>query len=144
MKEKSMAITKQTYSEVYAILHLMSWNLLNKIPDKILENIDNKRDKEQVIEIDSIKDYQFSEEANKLLAVIYKNYFANEEEQKVIEAKEKILYQKEQEELYKKYNPDNLFKNKVSKVETVENSVAMVEYKESIFTKIINWFKRNF
>ena len=139
-----MAITKQTYSEVYAILHLMSWNLLNKIPDKILENIDNKRDKEQVIEIDSIKDYQFSEEANKLLAVIYKNYFANEEEQKVIEAKEKILYQKEQEELYKKYNPDNLFKNKVSKVETVENSVAMVEYKESIFTKIINWFKRNF
>lgn len=67
-----------------------------------------------------------------------------DEEKEVILAKEKIIEQKEQEELYKKYNPDNLFKNKASKVETVENSVSMVEYKESFFTKIKNWFKRIF
>ena len=139
-----MGITKEAYSEVYAILNLMSWNSINKIPEKIWENIENKRDKEKVIEINNIEEYQASEQANKLLAVLYKNYFATDEEKEVIQAKEKILYQKEQEELREKYNPDNLFKNRVSKVETVENSVAMVEYKESIFTKIKNWFKRTF
>ena len=139
-----MEITKEAYSEVYAILNLMSWDLIKKIPENIWENIEKKRDKEQVIEIDNIKEYQASEQANKLLAVLYKNYFANDEEKEVIRAKEKILYQKEQDELHEKYNPDNLFKNKRTKVETVENSVAMVEYKESIFTKIKNWFKRNF
>lgn len=139
-----MEITKEAYSEVYAILNLMSWNSINKIPEKIWENIENKRDKEKVIEINNIEEYQASEQANKLLAVLYKNYFATDEEKEVIQAKEKILYQKEQEELREKYNPDNLFKNKVSKVETVEKSVAMIEYKESIFTKIKNWFKRTF
>lgn len=136
-----MEITKEAYSEVYAILNLMSWDSISKIPEKIWENIDNKRDKDKIIEINNIEDYQASEQANKLLAVLYRDYFATDEEKEVIKAKEKILEQKEQEELYEKYNPDNLFKNKVSKVETVENSVAMVEYKESFFNKIKNWFK---
>ncbi len=139
-----MEITKEAYSEVYAILNLMSWSSINKIPEKIWENIENKRDKDRVIEINNIEEYQTSEQANKVLAVLYKDYFATDEEKKVIQAKEKILEKKEQEELYKKFNPDNLFKNKASKVETVENSVAMVEYKESIFTKLKNWFKRTF
>lgn len=139
-----MEITKQAYSEVYAIINLLSWNLFSKIPDKILENIEKKRDKENNIDINNIEDYHPSEQANKLLAVLYKNYFATEEEKKVIQAKEKILYQKEQEELHEKYNPDNIFKSRETKIETVENSVSMVEYKESIFTKIKNWFKRTF
>lgn len=139
-----MEITKEAYSEVYAILNLMSWSSISKIPEKIWENIDNKRDKDKIIEINNIENYQASEQANKLLAVLYRDYFATDEEKEVIKAKEKILEQKEQEELYEKYNPDNLFKNKVSKVETVENSVAMVEYKESFFNKIKNWFKRTF
>lgn len=139
-----MEITKQAYSEVYAIINLLSWNLFTKIPQKILENIEKKRDKEHDIEINNIEEYHLSEQANKLLAVLYKNYFATEEEKKVIQAKEKILYQKEQEELREKYNPDNIFKGRETKIETVENSVSMVEYKESIFTRIKNWFKRTF
>ena len=122
----------------------MSWDLIQKIPENIWENIEKKRDKEQVIEIDNIQGYQASEQANKLLAVLYKNYFANDEEKEVIRAKEKILYQKEQDELREKYNPDTLFKNKVTKAKIVEKSIDIVEYKQSIFAKIKNWFKRNF
>lgn len=137
-----MEITKEAYSEVYAILNLMSWNSINKIPEEIWENIENKRDKENIIEINNIEEYQVSEQANKLLAVLYKNYFATDEEKEIIKAKEKILYQKEQEELREKFNPDSIFKNEEAKIENVENSVAMVECEESIFTKIKNWFKR--
>ena len=107
-----MEITKEAYSEVYAILNLMSWDLIKKIPENIWENIEKKRNKEQVTEINNIKEYQASEPANKLLAVLYKNYFANDEEKEAIQAKEKILYERQQEELREKYNPDNLFKHK--------------------------------
>ena len=68
-------------------------------------------------------------------------YLTNEKEKELLkdalEENDKI-YQKE---LREKYNPDAVFK---SKVETVENPISMVEYKESILTKIKNWFKRTF
>jgi len=138
-----MEITNKTYSEVYAILNLLSFDEFLKIPNNIWKSIEEKRDKEVDIEIDNINDYVPSNEANYLLASIYKKYFATPEEKDVINAKEKALYEKNQKELYEKYNPDNLFENRVS-VETVENTVSMVEYKESFLTKIKNWFKRIF
>ena len=138
-----MEITKEAYSEVYAILNLMSWDLIKKIPENIWENIEKKRNKEQVTEINNIKEYQASEPANKLLAVLYKNYFANDEEKEAIQAKEKILYERQQEELLEKYNPDNLFKNKEIKTKT-EDIVSVVPYKKTFFTRIRNWFKNIF
>lgn len=141
-----MEIAKQAYSEVYAILNLMSLNMINKIPEKILENIENKRDKEQVLEIDNMEEYHPSEQANKLLAVIYKNYFATDEEKSIIKSKEKILYERQQGELREKYNPDDLFKNKEikTKTEEIENIVSIIPYKETFFTKVKNWFKNIF
>ena len=53
------------------------------------------------------------------------------------------LYKEEQEKR-EKYNPDDLFKNKETKIEAVEKTVAMAENKESFFTKIKNWFKQIF
>ena len=49
-----------------------------------------------------------------------------------------------EEEKNKKYAADDLFKNRSIKAtpDSVENSVALVEYKESLFTKIKNWFKQ--
>ena len=142
-----MEITKHAYSEVYAILNLLSWNLINKIPENIWKNIEDKRDKENVVEIYDIKEYHASEQASKLLAVLYKNYFATDEEKNIIIAKEKILFQRKQEELQKKYNSDDMFKNKDNKLESIkvtENKTNITEYKESIFTKTKNWIKRNF
>lgn len=107
-----MEITKEVYSEVYAILNLMSFDMINKIPEKIWQNIEEKRDKGNPVKITDMGKYQVSEEANKILAVLYKNYFATEEEKKIIEAKEKSLYEKEQEELRRKYSVNDLFKNK--------------------------------
>lgn len=63
------------YSEVNAVLNLMPLDLITKIPKKILINIDNKRDKEFIVQIDNIEKYQPSKQASKLLAILYKNYF---------------------------------------------------------------------
>ena len=49
---------------------------------------------------------------------------------------------KYQSELREKYNPDNIFKNRnnlTQKEESIENKpVALIEYKENIFKKMIN------
>ena len=55
-------------------------------------------------------------------------------------------YQKEIREVY---NSDNLFKNRnknsdISEVNEVENTVTMVEYKESFISRIINKIKQLF
>ena len=79
-----------------------------------------------------------------ILAIIYKKFWCDNDKKKEINNTLKNNEIKHQEELRKKYNPDNIFKGKETKVEAIEKSVSMVEYKESIFTKIKNWFKRTF
>ena len=73
------------------------------------------------------------------------NYWCDSQDEK---NKLKELFEnneiKYQTELREKYNPDNLFKNRQKSVENdyaKENTMAMVEYKESIFRKIINKIK---
>lgn len=105
-------ITKQAYSEVYTVLNMMSEVLKNKIPQNVLNGIDNKRDKQNIIKVNDIKQLNISEQAEEVLAVLYKNYLASDDEKKIIKAKERILFEKKQEELRKKYNPDNIFKNR--------------------------------
>ena len=59
----------------------------------------------------------------------------------------KVNERKYQEEIQEKYNPDNLFKNRVKdKNKNLEENeiqkINIIEYKESIFIKIKNWFKK--
>lgn len=65
------------------------------------------------------------------------------------EANAKQNEKKYQEELREKYNPDNIFKNQAiettsSVKEPIIKDTAIVEYKETIFVKIRNWFKSLF
>lgn len=139
---------KEAYTEISKILYCMDEKYVKKIPNKLKEFF--KRN--------SLPDYNFNVDMNKplseqnlkrktlaILAMLNINYWCEDEKHKQdllhkYNENEKLYL----EELREKYNPDNLFKNKETKIETVENSVSMVEYKESIFTRIKNWFKRTF
>lgn len=139
--------TIQTYTEIGCLLKYFPNSFIEKLPNKLLEIINSKADRKYFIDVDtdkSINEQNISNKTKMILAVLTYNYWSNEKQKNVIRKK---LYDNEeiyQRKLSKKYNPDNLFKNKKPKVETIENLVAMVEYKESIFTKIKNWFKRTF
>ena len=98
----------------------------------------------RVEHVDDFQNQKMLEKTKVLLSIVYRDFIASSEEQKQIYKMENIELLQEEKRIREKYNLDNLFKNKEIKVETVENSVAMVEYKESIFTKIKNWFKRIF
>ena len=93
------------------------------------------------------------EKTKDILATIYMKYWCDSQSKANYS---NLLKQNEnnyQEELREKYNPDNIFKknaqtqniiqNDVSK-NNVNSNVAMVEYKESFFNKILNKIKNIF
>jgi len=136
---------KCAYSEVYEIINLMSYDLRSKIPSKFINLIMAQKDEKYIPKIARdipLEEQNLREETISILAYLKLNCFCDNEEKKQFVKMLNENERKYQEELKEKYNPDTLFVNKVSKVETIEKSVAMVEYKELFFIKIKNWFKR--
>lgn len=134
-------------SEVNKILKQLNEDSLNKIPKKLLDEIE----KNATINIEYIRpdialeDLDLEEETKEILAVISYNYFCDEEERKIWNQELKENEQRYQEELRKKYSPDNIFKNSKKEVseciETKEEN-SLVEYKEPFFKKIWNIIKK--
>ena len=137
----------QAYAEILEIIRNMEQHYKDKIPAKLIEFFEKNKDSNYQYNIDVLNENQntaFSQKTIDLLAMIELKYLATEEEKKLLNdalEKNEIKYQTE---LRDKYNPDNLFKNEETEVETVENSHSVVGYKTSIFSKIKNWFKRTF
>ena len=120
---------------------------VDKISSKFIDFLNANASKTYKPELDhtkNINDMQLKHKTKAILAIIYKKYWCDSEKQEQFNRVLKENEIKREKELRKKYNPDNLFKNSKSKIETVDNSVSMVEYKESIFIKIKNWFKQIF
>ena len=134
----------KAYVEILEIIKHMEQKYRDKIPIKLLKFFEENKDSSYEYNLNEIKEKQneiFSQKTIELLAMLELKYLATETEKELLkealEENDKIY----QAELREKYNTDTLFKNKV---ETLENSIAMVEHKKSIFTKIKNWFKRTF
>lgn len=137
------------YKEVLEVLRNMSESDYNKIPKNMIKVFETYCNKDYNFKYDvekSFEQQQLSKRAKIILAILFRDYWASPEQKEKILAKEKYDMQQLEYKKMENYNPDDLFKNKVSKVDvdTVQSSDALVEYKESIFTKILNWFKRTF
>ena len=134
-------------SETLDILNHTAKEDVNKISAKFMKYLNDNASKKYKPNLDhskKISEMQLKEKTKIFLAIIYRQFWCDGDKKKEFDNTLKNNEIKYQSELREKYNPDNLFKNKVSKIETLENSVAMVEYKESILTKIKNWFRRSF
>ena len=132
------------YREVIEILKYTNTDDVNKIPsDKILLWRDNMKE-DYNFEIDEEKplaEQNISKEARAILANIFKQYWATDYQKERIEAKEKYDMEQLEKEKYEKYNPNDIFsykKQNISTYENISNTVAMVEYKESIFKRILD------
>lgn len=116
---------------------------IDKIPKKLMFFLQENASKEYTCKFDYNKPLQelnILDETRGIISAICLNYWC-------ITAKQKKKYlskleeneKKYQNELREKYNPDNIFKNKSNVKET-----AMIEYKETVFNKIMNWIKTLF
>ena len=135
------------YSEVLEILKSISKEDYEKIPIEKINLFETNANKNYKFQYDAtltLDEQNISKRAKAIIAILFRDYWATSEQREKILAKQNYDRIQNEKNKQKQYDPDNLFKNKATKVETVENSVAMVEYKESIFTKLKNWFKRTF
>lgn len=142
----------KAYTEVNCLLEYLPQSYIDKIPKKLIELIQNQSNEQYNINIDtnkSLLEQEFSQKTKDLIAVIKYNYWSTDEEKQQLK---QIFYENEnryQKELLEKYNPNDIFKKRETKIEmpqqeVAENNVQMVLYKESIFTRFFNKIKNLF
>lgn len=107
----------------------------------------NNNSYKKIINVDiPIIEQNLKEETLSIIALLNLQYWCEAESEK--ERLRNIYNENErkyQDEIREKYNPDNLFKSKTPNIETEQiDNVSMIEYKESIFVKIINKIKKLF
>lgn len=122
---------------------------INKIPKKLLQYLNDNASKEYKCDFDynkPLKDLNLLDETRGIIGMICYNYWCiNEIQKKQYIDKLNINELKYQEFLHEKYNPDNLFKNKNEKnIEEPIKTTEMIEYKETLFKKIIIRIKNFF
>ena len=135
------------YSEVLEILKNISKEDYEKVPSEKIDLFEKNANKNYNFQYDTnltLDEQNVSKRAKAIIAILFRDYWATPEQREKILAKQNYDRIKIEKNKQKQYNVDNIFKNKERKVETVENSVSMIEYKESIFSKIKKWFKQTF
>ncbi len=149
-------IDKQAVAEVIEVLNHSESEIINRIPEKFMQFLQNNSDKDYKANIDFSNEHwddTIKQDTKVILALIYREYIVSKEEKNRLLKEEQERLDKEEQELREKYNPDNLFKNNVTttkkeKVEEIkENSIntQLVEVKEDqwyirIWKKIKSFF----
>lgn len=132
-------------AEIYAILSNVSIEKYNKIPTKITKIFEKYKEyaKNVIIKPNIEFDKQeISKEAKDIMFVIALNYWlTGEEKKKVINT-----MSLNEEKLKEKYNIEKIFEQRKNLQINSENeeTVAIIEKKESFFTKIIKFIKSFF
>lgn len=138
----------QSFTEVLEILRNSEKNIVSRIPKSFIEFLNKYKDNNYKVKIDFSNenwDEQVKKETQAILALIYRDYIVSQEQRERLLAEEKEEQKIIENELRKKYNPDNLFKNNNNKIQDNTNkSIEMIEYKESVFKKIISKIKNIF
>ena len=133
----------KAYKEVLEIIKFFPEEEYVKIPKDKIDFFKENMDESYEFTIDpkiELSKQNISEEANAIIINLFLDYYATEKQK--VEIK-KILVLNEQvaeQEKLKKYNPDELFKNKIENKEQLEEQeTALVEYKENFFTRFKNF-----
>lgn len=134
----------KAYTEVIEILKHVPDEDVKKIPKEKLDFYKENMDKTYNYEVDETKEFkeqQMLDKTKAVLANIYRDYWASSTEREEIKAKQKQELYMLEEEKRKKYNPDDIFKNK-KQPNTVENTNKPVEIKkETFFNRLISLIK---
>jgi len=131
--------------EVLDILEHMDANDLAKVSNKFIDFLKEKASKNYICNLDyskKLNDMELKEETRGLLALMYEKYWCPEEEKEELKKKFYENEKKYQEELIEKYNSDNIFsKSQDNIIKPENNQTQLIEYKESVFRKILNRIK---
>ena len=139
--------SKEIYSEVYQVLNLLGNEYIDKLPKSLFNMLEEKRNinyEPKYTEDLPLNKQNIKKEALSIIALLHLNYWCeNVKEKNELNQMFKDNEDRYQDELRKKYDPDNIFKKHIQE-NIIKNEVSLVEYKESIFKRIINKIKSLF
>lgn len=134
---------KKAYKEVVEILKFVSKENVDKISKEMLDMFEEEQDKEYNFKVDTTKSFEeqeLLEETKAIFSNIFRDYWANDYQRKVIIEKENMDRIKLEEE---KYDSKDLFKNnqknfnKQNNNDKVDVNLTVVK-KENLFKKLID------
>ena len=148
---------KEAFTEVNEIIKMMPIELVNKIPSKFREMIEEEKDNNYIPDIkEPIEKCKLKNETIIILGLIYRDFLCSPDERKKLQEKDARELQKVkkdiEEEMREKYNPDDIFKkknqNNMEESNAKEENTSMVvvqeeKWYEKIFNLIKRIFKRN-
>lgn len=143
----------RAYTELIALLKYLPKEEFNKIPKEKIDFYEKNKDTDYKFVYDPSKSFEeqnVSQKTSGIIVMLFRDYFANDIQKEKLKNILKQNEVKKQEESYKKYNPDNLFKKKIdiNNEEQLEKNnnekMLMVIEKENIFKRIINKLKSLF
>lgn len=143
-----MSNRKNAYTEVYTILQELNEEEYNKIPPEVVESIKVNRSEEYEYFLEDeleLKDQPMLPETKAILFNLFRDYLATPEQKSKIIRMQNEARQKNELKKQQMYNTD-VFANK-PKENLAENSnetMQIVQYKESVFTRILNKIKSFF
>ena len=139
--------TKEIYSEVYQVLNLLGNEYIDKLPKSLFNMLEEKRNinyEPKYTEDLPLNKQNIKKETLSIIALLHLNYWCeNVNEKNELNQMFKNNEDRYQDELRKKYDPDNIFKKHIQE-NIIKNEVSLVEYKESIFKRLINKIKSLF
>lgn len=148
---------KEAFTEVNEIIKMMPDELVNKIPSKFREMLEDERDKEYKPNIqEPLEKCKLKNETIIILGLIYRDFLCSQDEKRRLQEKDARELQEVQkvieDEVRQKYNPDYIFKRKkqniVEDAQTNEENTSIIVVQEDrwykkIFNIIKNLFKKN-
>lgn len=143
------AILPKAYKEVIEILKYVPEIDYNKIPKHIIEKIEKNAEKNYnytITEFNNFDKQPMLKETKTILAVIYRDYWATEEQREIIRANEKFNIRRNEKEKRNEYNPDDIFtkRKEIKNNEEENNNSLIVVEKTSILKQIVEKIKNFF
>ena len=143
-----MSNRKNAYTEAYTILQELNEEEYNKIPPEVINAIEENKNEEYEYELDDeleLKDQPMLPETKAILFNLFRDYLATPEQKAKIIRMQNEARQKNELKKQQMYNTDvfaNRQKENFSK--PANETMQIVEYKESIFKRILNKIKSFF
>lgn len=137
---------KEAFAEIDQIIQIMPVSLSNKIPLKFKQIISNAKSNIYIPEIsEPIEKCSLKKETMIILSLIYRDFLCSNQEKHELLERDKRKLIEEEEELQKKYNPDNMFKKRKICENKIEKSMVVVEEKwyQKIWKLLKIFFRKN-
>lgn len=133
-------------AELMKIMEYLPKEEVEKIPNKLLEffkNIESKNSKLQIDTNKPLEEQDIKEKTKDLIAVLYRNYWCDDEERNILDRRLLENNKKYEKELSEKYSVDNIFKSR-KKPMNENKKVNMIVVRKKWYNKLIDKIKSIF